>query len=880
MNLHLDCSTLEGFDVVTTNNANHPVISDGSSIYAGNPTFTASDDSFDVTLKKMLTITGDFDVTANMTLPDFYDWDLNKGGAAYLDFYINLDGDLHSATSNNSDCFDFYAYDNDDGSMTLEESGFGITIGSMTYPWTGDFRIVRSGTTVTSYINDTMIWTGTDDRNTIPNITSLEWYWTVEGSNGVTPFPINPPQFKLNDVSVTGTVGLSSNATLKRLNLSIEKPGFSIAPYFSSGTKAYTYNAGYFNTATKFTVENSNGAATILINGTEVQSGIESGAFDLSVGDNTFNIVITAENGITTDTYTVVVNRSATPFTDCTFSFFNYDSDQSVAGGGKMTPEYYTAEISNYKVRLLDNHNSFTINMRPTNAYASIAVSGDFIKSSTYYTFQNLNLGSNIRTVTITAEDGISQNVVTLDIYRGPLQIWTAADLNAVRNALGETYVQKADIDLSSYANWVPIGDDFIAFYGKYNGNNFKVTSLSITSSAKNGVGLFGMASAAEIINVDVTGVITGVTHSYVGMLLGSATSTAAKAYKGSTLINCHSHGSVTAGGSASFIGGLVGNMIVEELRGCSSDAIVSFTGLSYMGGDNTGGLIGSTQTSIMAGSGRTITDCHAAGNVTGSGHVGGLFGASTDGDILSCYATGNVSGSATCGGLIGYLEAWHYPVSLKSSYSTGSVSVSATVDTYTGGLIGSLNTGATPNITTIENCYATGVLNKAGAARDYGPVGSGGAGFIGYIPMGSGKIATISKCYSAMTITAKSTYTDCGFIPHGTTIDGLSITDCYFNSTLSGCTDALATAKTTAEMKIQGTFINWDFDTVWEAIADSYPGLRAYVAILPTGLNICIEVSNAAKDCTDAWVKISGNAKKITDVWTKINGVLKKISQ
>lgn len=85
-----------------------------------------------------------------------------------------------------------------------------------------------------------------------------------------------------------------------------------------------------------------------------------------------------------------------------------------------------------------------------------------------------------------------------------PYQIWTAEDLNGVRDHLGSEFIQMADIDLSVYEDWEPIGTldfDFLEelvdgsgdilsmlfpdvpmtfFHGFYDGNGYKITNLKI----------------------------------------------------------------------------------------------------------------------------------------------------------------------------------------------------------------------------------------------------------------------------------------------------------------------------------------------------------------------------------------------------------------
>jgi len=48
------------------------------------------------------------------------------------------------------------------------------------------------------------------------------------------------------------------------------------------------------------------------------------------------------------------------------------------------------------------------------------------------------------------------------------IEVWTAEDLDNVRNNLSGEYIQMADIDLSGYTNWVPIGYPLSTFYGLF----------------------------------------------------------------------------------------------------------------------------------------------------------------------------------------------------------------------------------------------------------------------------------------------------------------------------------------------------------------------------------------------------------------------------
>ena len=105
--------------------------------------------------------------------------------------------------------------------------------------------------------------------------------------------------------------------------------------------------------------------------------------------------------------------------------------------------------------------------------------------------------------------------------------------------------------------------------------------------------------------------------------------------------------------------------------------------------GSNVGALVGSVQ--------GEITNCYAAGSVTGAENVVGLIGyggsAYYENLIINCYSTAAVEGVSKVGGLVGAKYAYG---NIGNCYSTGSVSGS----TYVGGLCGRYLQG------TIINCF------------------------------------------------------------------------------------------------------------------------------------------------------------------------------
>jgi len=123
-----------------------------------------------------------------------------------------------------------------------------------------------------------------------------------------------------NGVSETKTFTLtvkkiSTNAMLSALAVGKGK----LQPSFSSSTTSYldapvpfssNANPAYNDTQSVTITPTANSGATITINGTSVPSGSSFTMDNLAIGSNSATIVVTAEDGVTTKTYSVDVYRA------------------------------------------------------------------------------------------------------------------------------------------------------------------------------------------------------------------------------------------------------------------------------------------------------------------------------------------------------------------------------------------------------------------------------------------------------------------------------------------------------------------------------------------------------------------------------------------
>jgi len=124
------------------------------------------------------------------------------------------------------------------------------------------------------------------------------------------------------------TTAASSDATLSALTVS----SGSLSPSFASSTSAYSVAvAGSVSSITVTATVNQAGAS-LKVNGTSVTSGSASGAISLSVGSNTIHVVVSAQDGTTTKSYTVTVTRALIPI-----SVSDISLSAPVSGGSPQT---------------------------------------------------------------------------------------------------------------------------------------------------------------------------------------------------------------------------------------------------------------------------------------------------------------------------------------------------------------------------------------------------------------------------------------------------------------------------------------------------------------------------------------------------------------
>ncbi|MDR0968951.1 MAG: cadherin-like beta sandwich domain-containing protein, partial [Lentimicrobiaceae bacterium] len=215
---------------------------------------------------------------------------------------------------------------------------------------------------------------------------------TITGA-GVKTLSVGSNQFTVTvtaeDDSYTQTYTIniyrqSNDATISSLTAS---PAV-LSPSFASNT--YTYYTTVPYATTSVTLAATATDADAIITGAGEQT--------LAVGENQFTITVTAEDGSTTQTYTIHIHRQSN---DATLSSLTADP-------ATLSPSF-ASDIYTYYDTVPYATTSVTLEATATNIDASFI--GDFGE-------QTLSVGANQFTFTLTAEDWSTTQTYTINIYR------------------------------------------------------------------------------------------------------------------------------------------------------------------------------------------------------------------------------------------------------------------------------------------------------------------------------------------------------------------------------------------------------------------------------------------------------------------------------
>ena len=286
--------------------------------------------------------------------------------------------------------------------LTLSSVDFG-TFASGTTSYTAEVASSLAETTVTPTVNHSeasyvIKLGGVEDADGLVSLVVGSNVITVEVTAEVTAE--DDSTTRTYTVTVTRAAPPSTDATLSALTLNSVDFGT-----FASGTTSYTAEVASSLAETTVTPTVNHSGASYIIKLGEVED--DDGVISLAAGSNVITIEVTAEDGETTQTYTVTVTRAAPPSTDATLKAL------SLSGLNLGT---FRAETTSYSVPVAYSVTQTTVTPTVNDSGASYVIKLDGVEDADGEI--SLAVDSNVITIEVTAEDGETTQKYTVTVTR------------------------------------------------------------------------------------------------------------------------------------------------------------------------------------------------------------------------------------------------------------------------------------------------------------------------------------------------------------------------------------------------------------------------------------------------------------------------------
>nr|WP_238357912.1 cadherin-like beta sandwich domain-containing protein [Cohnella zeiphila] len=242
------------------------------------------------------------------------------------------------------------------------------------------------------------------------------------------------PALDLNiaDITIKDTDAISVNADLSNLVLS----NGTLSPTFNAATDSYTASVGNDVNSVTVTPTAADSAAGIKVNEIAVASGAASTPISLNVGNNPIAVKVTAEDGVTTHTYDITVNRAKSN---------NADLNGLTLSGASLN-ETFNSGTLNYTVTVGYATEGITVTPMVKESHATLQVNGKTVANGSASETIPLAVGdSNVITIVVTAEDGTTKKTYTVTVTRGAVS--SNADLSNITLSNGDLTFDSAITD-------------------------------------------------------------------------------------------------------------------------------------------------------------------------------------------------------------------------------------------------------------------------------------------------------------------------------------------------------------------------------------------------------------------------------------------------
>ena len=261
-------------------------------------------------------------------------------------------------------------------------------------------------------------------------------------------------------------LALSDNVSLSSLSLSVD-----ISPAFRQDITTYTAAVDNSIESVLVTPVKKEETSTVSVNETNITDDNPSVAIPLNIGLNTIAILVTAQDGITTQTYTVQVTRADAVIVDLS----------ALDIGFEYTPTFQPS-VTEYAAVVSNSTTSITV--KPTTADPDVSCAvNDVSPTGDSGVPVELSVGSNTVTVTVTAANGTTNKVYTVVVTRAEADNADLSSLSVRNSAISPTF----DKEITEYTLQVnyPIGTVHVTAVPADSGATVKVNGTVVTDTSK-----------------------------------------------------------------------------------------------------------------------------------------------------------------------------------------------------------------------------------------------------------------------------------------------------------------------------------------------------------------------------------------------------------
>ena len=248
---------------------------------------------------------------------------------------------------------------------------------------------------------------------------------------------------------------------------------------FTSTTYDYTTTVGKSDTTAQITaiVQDDNVKSIVAtIDGSDTTYDLVSGTASKlpldSDGSTTVNIVVTAQDGTTTKTYTIIIKNSSE------------GSDATLSNVILNTGDYdFDSSEDTTKVHVSQNTTSIKVTPVPSDTSATVTVDGKEYSSSAITVSLKGSQKTEI-TIVVTSEDGSTSKTYTLEVYRTDSDSWNDDSDDSDDSSEDDQYYDDyydCWVDTTKYEEWGKIGSK-PAYFDK---NNRQVKDAWISTGGK-----------------------------------------------------------------------------------------------------------------------------------------------------------------------------------------------------------------------------------------------------------------------------------------------------------------------------------------------------------------------------------------------------------